>query len=130
MKKNLIIILLIFLIPVAIYTLLGHFTGSDMASADTKTTRPQIIKFTSTMCLDCQTMTKIMKELYPQYQDRIDLVEINVQDGNKKNDSWIKKYNVNLVPTIILINSNGNEVKRIEGAIEKDKMDKCLKELK
>jgi thiol:disulfide interchange protein len=130
MKKNLIVVLLIFLIPIALYALLGHLSNSDMASADTKNSRPQIVKFTSTMCLDCQTMTKIMKELYPQYKDRIDLVEINVQDGNKKNDSWIKKYNVTLVPTIILINSSGNEVKRIEGAIEKDKMDECLKELK
>ena len=71
-----------------------------------------------------------MKEIYPKYKDEIELTEINVQDKNPNNDSWIKKYNVTLVPTIILINSNGNQVRRIEGAIEKELMDKYIQELK
>ncbi len=130
MKKNLIIVLFIFLVPLIVYFGLSSFNGSNIASADAKTSKPQIVKFTSVMCLDCQTMNKIIKELYPDYKDGIELIEINVQDNNPKNDDWIKKYDVTLVPTIILINSNGNQVKRIEGAIEKEKMEKYLQDLK
>ena len=130
MKKNLIVVLLIFLIPLAAYFLLGFSGNKDILSVDAKTNKPQIIKFTSVMCMDCQTMNKIMKEIYPKYKDEIELTEINVQDKNPNNDSWIKKYNVTLVPTIILINSNGNQVRRIEGAIEKELMDKYIQELK
>ncbi|MBR6099322.1 thioredoxin family protein [bacterium] len=130
MKKNLITILLVFLIPVIAYAILT-FAGTDNTmSADANTNKPQIIKFTSTMCLDCQAMNKIIKELYPKYQDEIILTEINVQEQNPNNDKWIKKYNVSLVPTIILINSNGSQTRRIEGAIEKEQMEEYIRELR
>lgn len=130
MKKNLVIILFVFLIPVIAYILLTFTGNSGLMSADAKTTKPQIVKFTSAMCLDCQTMNKIMKEIYPKYKDDIVLTEINVQDGNPNNDKWIKKYDVTLVPTIILINENGNQIRRIEGAIEKEQMEEYIQELK
>ena len=41
----------------------------------------------------------------------------------------IQKYNVTLVPTIILLNSQGQQIKRIEGAVSKEEMDKCLQGL-
>lgn len=130
MKKNLITVLLVFLLPLIAYFMLNTSSKNDFASVDAKTTRPQVIKFTSTMCLDCQTMNKIMKEIFPQYRDRIDLVEVNVQDNQRSTQDWIKKHDVTLVPTIILIDSNGNQVKRIEGAIEKELMDEYLQGLK
>ncbi len=130
MKKNLITILLIFLIPVVAYIFLTHTDSTNTMSADAKTSKPQIVKFTSAMCLDCQTMNKIIREIYPNYKDDIVLTEINVQDNNPNNDKWIKKYNVTLVPTIILINANGNQIRRIEGAIEKEQMEEYIQELK
>jgi thioredoxin-related protein len=42
----------------------------------------------------------------------------------------MKKYNVELVPTIILIDSKGKIVDRIEGAIPQAQMDKKLQDLK
>lgn len=128
MKKNLIIISLIFAVPLLVYWMM---TMSNSSTAKTtETGKPQIIKFTSQMCIDCQTMNKIIKEIFPKYENDIVLTEIQVQDKNSFNDSQIQKYNVTLVPTIILINSEGKQVKRIEGAISKDEMENCLKELK
>ncbi len=127
MKKNVIIIALIFAIPILAYMLL---TSSNTTTAQTvQTGKPQIIKFTSAMCLDCQTMNKIFQDIMPKYKDKIILTEIHVQDKNSFNDEQIKKYNVTLVPTIILINSKGAQVKRIEGAISEKEMDKCLQGL-
>lgn len=130
MKKNIIIVLLVLILPVLAYMFLSAGSGSDMGSVDAKTTKPQIIKFTSAMCLDCQTMNKIMKEIYPQYQDRIALTEIHVQDNKPETQDWIKKYNVTLVPTIILMNSQGQQVRRIEGAVDRNVFEGYLKELK
>lgn len=128
MKKNVIIIALIFAIPLAAYMLL---TSSNSTTAQTtETGKPQVIKFTSAMCLDCQTMNKIFKEIFPKYEGKIVLTEIQVQDQNSFNQDQIKKYNVTLVPTIILLNSQGAQVKRIEGAVSKEEMDKCLQGLK
>lgn len=127
MKKNTIIILLIFAIPLITYIML---TLSNTTTAKTaQEGKPQVIKFTSQMCLDCQTMNSIFKEIFPKHKDRIVLTEIQVQDKNSYNQSMIKKHNVTLVPTIILINSKGEVVKRIEGAIPASEMDECLKGL-
>ena len=128
MRKNLVTILLILVLPMFLYMLL---TRSNTTTAKTyeAENKPQIIKFTSTMCLDCQKMNKIFKEILPKYEGKIILTEIPVQDDSKYTASQIEKYNVTLVPTIILIDSSGNQVKRIEGAIEQDEMDNYLKGL-
>lgn len=130
MKKNLIIVLLVFIVPLVAYFVLNKTSNSQIAVADDATAKPQIIKFTSAMCLDCQEMNKIIKEIFPKYQDKMVLIEIPVQDGKAFTEEQIKKYNVTLVPTIILIDSNGNQVKRIEGAIPKEEMESCLEGLK
>ena len=129
MKKNLITILLVFFVPLVAYFGINLMNTPAANSVDAKTNKPQIMKFTSAMCLDCQTMNKIIKEIYPQYKDKIALTEINVQDGKPDNNRWIRKYNVTLVPTIILIDSNGKQIKRIEGAISKEEMENCIKDM-
>lgn len=128
MKRNIIIISLIFAIPLMLYMAL---TASNSTTAKTSETgKPQVVKFTSAMCLDCQTMNKVFKEIFPKYNGKIILTEIQVQDKNSFSEEQIKKYNVTLVPTIVLLNSDGRQVKRIEGAIPKEQMDKYIQELK
>ena len=62
MKKNIIIISLIFAIPLLLYMAL---TASNSTTAQTTDIgKPSVIKFTSAMCLDCQTMNKIFKEIF------------------------------------------------------------------
>ena len=129
MKKNIITILLILIVPMFAYWLLSTPDAENSTTVAEASNKPQIIKFTSAMCMDCQTMNQIMKEIYPAYKDKITLIEIPVQDKTSFNESQIKKYNVTLVPTIILLDSSGRQVKRIEGAIEKDAMESYLQGL-
>ena len=138
MKKNIVIIALVFIVP-----LLAFWILSNSGSTTAKTTpqevpqaeeviigKPQVLKFTSTMCLDCQTMNELFKEIWPNYQDKIVLTEIQVQNRDQLADEKIKKYNVTLVPTIIMLNSDGEQAKRVEGAIPKEELEKYLQELK
>ncbi len=132
MKKNLITILLIFAVPVIAYMALtksAATTAQPAATATNTANKPQVIKFTSAMCLDCQKMNDIFKEIFPKYEGKIILTEIPVQDGSSFTNSQIEKYSVTLVPTIILLDATGKQVKRIEGAIEKDEMENLLKGL-
>lgn len=128
MRKNIIIISLIFALPLIAYWALT--TSNATTAQTTDMNKPQIIKFTSAMCMDCQTMNKIFKEIFPEFSDKINMTEIQVQDKNSFNEGQIKKYNVTLVPTIILLNSNGQQVKRIEGAVSKEQMKSYLQGLK
>ena len=127
MKKNILIISLIFIVPLLAYFILTNSSSTTATTAEKG--KPQIIKFTSAMCLDCQTMNKLLKEVFPKYQDKIVMTEIQVQNRDKFVDEQIKKYNVTLVPTIIMLNSEGKQVQRIEGAIPKDELEKYLQGL-
>ena len=130
MKKNLIAVLLIFAVPIIAYMALTKSTATTAQTTDAAAAnKPQVIKFTSAMCLDCQKMNEIFKEIFPKYEGKIILTEIPVQDGTSFTNSQIEKYNVTLVPTIILLDATGKQVKRIEGAIEKAEMESYLKGL-
>ncbi|MBQ2611853.1 thioredoxin fold domain-containing protein [bacterium] len=72
----------------------------------------------------------MFKEIFPEHANDIVLTEIQVQNKSSFNKNLMKKYNVELVPTIILVDSKGNIVDRIEGAIPKDVMQDKLRNLK
>lgn len=126
--KNFSIITLIFVVPLVAYMILSKPDASVAKKALTAN-RPQIIKFTSLMCLDCKKLGTVMKEVYPKYSDKISLVEVQVQNNDDFTKKQVEKYNINLVPTLIFIDSKGKKVNKIEGFIEKEKLEKLMKEL-
>lgn len=139
MKKNMTIIALVFAIPLIAFGVLSNSNSTtakpnvgvvETGGVPVSVGKPQVIKFSSAMCLDCQTMNKLFKEVFPKYNDRIVLTEVHVQDGKAFTGELIKKYNVTLVPTMIFLDSNNNQVKRIEGAIEQAELENYLEGLK
>ncbi len=127
--KNFSIITLIFVIPLVAYMILSK-PDASMAKKAALTGKPQIIKFTSLMCLDCKKLDKVIKEIYPQYSNKITLVEVQVQNEDDFTKKQIEKYDVTLVPTLIVINSKGKKVLKHEGYMEKGDLDKLMKDLK
>ncbi len=127
-KKNFIIIVLILLVPIF---MLGILSNKDktMAEKQTSVIKPKIIKFSSQMCLDCKELKKNLEKVYPKYQNDIELIEIQVQENTPYNKQQIKKYNVTLVPTMIIIDKNGKNIKRIEGSVDKQELDKLMSDL-
>ena len=71
-----------------------------------------------------------MTAITHKYKDKIAYTEIIVDSRDDMKNNMIKKYNVTLVPTVILLNSDGTQYKRIESAIPKEKMEEFLKGLK
>lgn len=126
--KNFSIITLIFVVPLIAYMILSKPDASyaDKASGANK---PQIIKFTSLMCTDCKKLGDVMKEVYPKYSDKIQLIEVQVQNNDDYTKKQVEKYNITLVPTLIIIDSKGKKLNKIEGFIEKEKLEKIMKEL-
>ena len=90
MKKNMTIIALVFAIPLIAFGVLSNSNSTtakpnvgvvETGGVPVSVGKPQVIKFSSAMCLDCQTMNKLFKEVFPKYNDRIVLTEhIAVQD--------------------------------------------------
>lgn len=126
--KNISIITIIFVLPLIAYFFLSK-PDASLASKTTSANKPQIIKFTSLMCLDCKKLEKVIKEVYPKYSDKVVLVEVHVQNNDDYTKKQVEKYNVTLVPTLIILDCKGKKLNKIEGFIEKEKLEKIMKDL-
>lgn len=127
--KNFSIITLIFVIPLVAYFILSK-PDASLASKTVAANKPQIIKFTSAMCLDCKKLGDVFKVVYPKYSNKITLTEIKVQDETDYTKSLVQKYNITLVPTLIFLNSKGQKVAKTEGYMDQSELEKRMKELK
>ena len=127
MNKNIVIILLIFLVPLVVYFGLTR---------DKLTTPPsiaaggaEVIKFASPMCYECQELEKVFEEVFPAYNKDITLRKIDVTQKDKQTKSLIQEHGVKLVPTTIFKDNDGNIRRRIEGSMQPQVLENYLKEL-
>jgi len=126
-RKSIITILAIIILPLLAFWAL---TWNKDSTAIADTNLPQIIKFSSSMCLECKEVEKIFKDILPKYKDKVSYTEIIVDSRKDMNNKLIKKYNITLVPTVVMIDSNGKECKRFEGAAEKTEYIEVIESLK
>lgn len=127
MNKNVLIVLLVFLVPIAVYWALT----SDKKIAVLPTIAyngPEIIKFSSNMCYECQELEKIFDEVYPEFANKISLRKIDVNKKDKDTKKMIKDYDVKLVPTCIFKNAKGDVIRKTEGMIQTRILENYMKE--
>ena len=106
MKKSTVVILLILFVPLIAYYFLSK--NENLSVVEAQVNGPQMIKFASRMCYDCQRLESVVKEVYPMFQDKVKLTEISVQDNSSAIQSMIKKYQIKLVPTNAPYFNNAN----------------------
>lgn len=128
MKKNLIIISLIFALPLIAYAVLSG-TKVESATQEHVSGKPQIIKFSSKLCSDCKKMKGVFETVMPQYSGTVEVIEYDIEKNDKNINNAIDTYNVNLVPTIIYIDKKGKVVRKTEGYVDKHKFEAYVKEI-
>ena len=128
MKKNLIIISLIFALPLIAYAVLSG-TKVESATQEHVSGKPQIIKFSSKLCSDCKKMKRVFETVMPQYSGTVEVIEYDIEKNDKNINNAIDTYNVNLVPTVVYIDKNGKVVRKTEGYIDKHKFEAYVKEI-
>ena len=128
MKKNLIIISLIFVLPLIAYAVLSG-TKVESATQEHVSGKPQIVKFSSKLCSDCKKMKGVFEAVMPQYSGIVEVIEYDIEKNDKNINDAIDKYDVDLVPTVVYIDKNGKVVRKTEGYIDKHKFEAYVKEL-
>lgn len=127
MNKNIIWIMLIFLVPMAVYF------GLKRESTATQTSNLQkgdeIIKFASPMCYECGELEKVIDEVFPKYENKITLRKIDVTKKDKNVRALINEYKVTLVPTTVFKNQDGRVTRRVEGTMEPKVFESYMEEL-
>ena len=128
--KNWIVALVVLLLPIVTYFVLdktnGDKTNFEAVAASGK---PAVIKFGSTMCLDCKKLEAVVKEVLPKYENRIIFQNINGQSNDAAAEALVSRYNVTLVPTMVFVKKDGTVYKRTEGCLAKEQLDHILSEL-
>lgn len=124
--KNWIAILLVFIIPISLYSYLDAKAQSEAVckvegNATVKNPKAKIIKFYSPMCGECKIVSEELTKAMKNYKDSVLVEEINVIGNVNKGDDYtktaIKKFKVTLVPTLVFVDKQGNLIKKEEGEI-------------
>lgn len=133
--KNWIIVLLIFIMPLALYAFFDAKAQNEMmckveGNSLVKNPKAKIIKFSSPMCSECKEAQKELNEALKDYKDSVLVEEINVVENVGKSVEYnklaIKKFKVTLVPTTVFVDKTGKVVKRQEGVIKSEEIKEIL----
>lgn len=124
MNKNVIILILVFVLPIFGYFYLSKNSQSSVSVATTN--RVQLIKFTSSMCGECKRVEPVVNKVMQKYQDTVQYTVIPVQVNNSYNQEMMNKYQITLVPTIIILDKNQKVAKRIEGYVDAKTLDRYI----
>ena len=127
MNRNLAVVLLIFLVPLGIYWGLTRDKGVAVLPT-VAVSNPEIIKFSSPMCYECQELEKVFNEVYPGVANKISLRKVDVTKNDKATKELIKDYEVKLVPTCIFKNEDGNVIRKAEGMIQPRILENYMRE--
>ena len=127
MNKNIITVLLIFVVPLAVYWTLTK-DKSLAVIPSIATSGPEIIKFSSPMCYECQELEKIFEEVYPNYAGKVALIKVDVTQRDKNTVKLIREHNIKLVPTCVFKDKNGNTIRTTEGSIQPKILENYIKE--
>lgn len=128
-KKTILTVLAIIILPILAFWGIS-FSKESVSVAKTGENIPKVIKFSSSMCLECKQVEEIFKEILPQYKDKFEYISVMVDSRKDMNNDLIKQYNIQLVPTVVMVNTDGKINKRIEGAVSKAKYKKYIEGLK
>lgn len=93
-----------------------HATDSSF-DQEIKTSVPVLVDFWAEWCGPCRAVSPIVDELAKEYQGKLKVMKINVDD----NQSTAMKFQVMSIPTLLFL-KNGQEVDKIIGALPKNQI--------
>lgn len=113
-------------------------TTNELPKADSKTESkgtenstqeaqklPVLLEMGAGKCQSCKAMKPVLEELEKEFQDKLNVKSIDVW----QNEELAKAYKVNIIPTQIFIDPDGNEKFRHEGFFAKEDIIKKWQEL-
>lgn len=90
-------------------------TDQDFDAEVLKSDIPVMIDFFAEWCGPCKMLLPIVEELAGEYDGKVKIVKVNVDDSPET----AQKYGVMSIPTLVFV-KGGEEVDRAQGALPKD----------
>jgi len=86
---------------------------------------PRLVDLGAGLCIPCKLMAPILEELKKEYEGRLEVVFIDVNEDKEATD----KYKIDLIPTQIFFDPSGKELFRHTGFFSKEDILAKWKEL-
>ena len=101
----------------------NHLKFTDMALAITSENlktlmdsgKPLVVDFWAEWCGPCRTIAPIIDELAAEYEGKVRIVKMNVDE----NPATPTKFGIRAIPTLMLF-KNGQAIDQVTGAVNKD----------
>lgn len=88
----------------------------------------QVIKFYASWCAPCKLMKPIFNNITnnEEFKDLI-FHEIDIENDDNANE-LVEKFQIKNIPTIVVINSNGNVTRKLIGAVQEQELINFVRE--
>ena len=102
----------------------GSNTDEDFKKA-LQSGKPVLVDFGANSCVPCRELRPILKDMGKEYSGKASILVIDVY----KYQNLAQDYKITLIPTLVFFDSNGKEVFRHLGVLDKEKIVAKLKEI-
>lgn len=100
-----------------------HATNENFEQEVLKSAKPSLVDFWAPWCGPCRILGPVIEELAAEYQDRINVVKVNVDD----NPETAAAYKIKGIPTVILFR-DGRAAGTLVGLVPKEALVRLIAE--
>ncbi|MSR08368.1 MAG: thioredoxin [Gammaproteobacteria bacterium] len=98
-----------------------HVSDVTFEAQVLKSTRPVLVDFWAEWCGPCKSIAPILEQIAIEYQDRIEIAKVDVEDSQ----STAMKYGIRSIPTLMLFRDGVVEAQHV-GIVSREQLQKLL----
>lgn len=97
---------------------MANLTNDNLEQVIKESGKTVLVDMYADWCGPCKMITPIIDELIKEYDGKLEIVKVNVDN----NPLSVATYGVRTIPTLLVFNKEGELVKKQTGAIPKSKI--------